>query len=77
MWPGHRALRYYLTRASTGNEDLGERCLHRTGICSQQYRSFYGSESRFAIRIIVSRKSAIKNLASQISRVITQDLLQY
>jgi len=25
---------------STGNEDLGERCLHETVICSQQYRSF-------------------------------------
>jgi len=40
MWPGHRALSYYLMSASTRNEDLGERCLHGTGICSQQYRSF-------------------------------------
>jgi len=49
MWPGHRALHYYLTSVSTDNEDLREMCLHGTGICSQQYRSFYGSESRFAI----------------------------
>jgi len=25
VWPGHRALRYYLTSANTGNEDLRER----------------------------------------------------
>jgi len=29
MWPGHRALHYYVTSASTGNEDLGEMCFHR------------------------------------------------
>jgi len=40
MWPGHRALRYYLTSASTGNEDMGKWCLHGTGICRQQYPSF-------------------------------------
>jgi len=40
MWPVHRALRHHLTIASTGNEDLGERCLHGTGIFSQQCRSF-------------------------------------
>jgi len=49
MLPGHRAFRYNLTSASTGNEDLGEMCLHGTGIRSQQYRSFYDRESRFAI----------------------------
>jgi len=32
-----RALRYCLSTASTGKEDL---CLYGTGICSQQYRSF-------------------------------------
>jgi len=31
---------FYLTSAITSNEDLGEMCLHGTGICSQQYRSF-------------------------------------
>jgi len=39
-WPGHRALRYYLTSTSMGNKDLGERCLHGTGICSQHYHLF-------------------------------------
>jgi len=38
MWPGHRALRYNLMSASTGNKDMGE--MGRTGISSQQYSSF-------------------------------------
>jgi len=49
MWPGHRALRYYLRSASWGNEDPGERCLLGTGICSHNIVHFYDSESRFAI----------------------------
>jgi len=40
MRQGHRALSYYLTRASTSNENLGEMCLHGTGICSHQNDSF-------------------------------------
>jgi len=52
MWPGHRALRYYLTRATMGNGDLGERCLHGTRICTFAVNNiicFYGSESQFVI----------------------------
>jgi len=44
MWPGLRVLRYYLTSTSRGNGDLGERCLHGTGIRSQQYRSLLWQE---------------------------------
>jgi len=40
MWPEHLVVLKYLTSANTDNEDLGARCLHGTGICSKQYRSF-------------------------------------
>jgi len=50
MWPEHRlwhrALSYYLTSASTSNKDLGEMCLHETGICSQQCGSFFMAVNR-------------------------------
>jgi len=46
MWPGQWSLRYYLTSASTGNEDLGKRYLHGTGICSPQYWLFYMAVNR-------------------------------
>jgi len=39
-WVGYVVLRYYLTSASTSNEELGEMCLHGTGICSQEYCLF-------------------------------------
>jgi len=64
MWPRHRALRYYLTSASTGNEDLGKRCLLGTEICSQQSQqcgSFCGSESRFAIHDDPGSRSTIRD----------------
>jgi len=54
---GRRALRYYLTNASTGNEDLGDWCLHGTGICVW----FYGSDLRFAINDDPSAGSRSEN----------------
>jgi len=53
MWPGYRALRYYLRSAITGNEDLGERCLHGARICINNIVCFYGSESRISIYIYI------------------------
>jgi len=45
MWSGHRALRYDLTSASTGNEDLGIMCVHWQEFAVTNIVRFYGSES--------------------------------